>query len=78
MTRKLFRWAGRARHGDGHRRRRRSPPSSSDPGASRYCDSARYLGTVEAPGERAAEPAAIAQFELNQEQRRRLAVREQD
>jgi hypothetical protein len=35
---------------------------------------AQYLGTVEAPNEKAAEAAAVAEFELNQEQRRRLVV----
>jgi hypothetical protein len=39
---------------------------------------AHYLGTVEAPDERAAEAAAVAQFDLDEEQRKRLAVQEQD
>jgi hypothetical protein len=39
---------------------------------------AEYLGTVEAPDERAAEVAAVAQFNLGEEERKRLAVREQD
>jgi hypothetical protein len=34
---------------------------------------AHYLGTVEAPDERAAEAAAVAQFDLDEEQRKRLA-----
>jgi hypothetical protein len=34
----------------------------------------QYLGTVEAPNERAAEAAAVAEFELSDEQRRRLVV----
>jgi hypothetical protein len=38
---------------------------------------AHYLGHVQAPGERAAEAAAVAQFDLDQEERRRLAVREE-
>ena len=38
---------------------------------------AHYLGTVEAPDERTAEAAAVAQFDLDEEQRKRLAVREQ-
>ena len=38
---------------------------------------AQPLGTVEAPDERAAEAAAIEQFQLNDEQRKRLAVREE-
>jgi hypothetical protein len=38
---------------------------------------AQPLGTVEAPDERAAEVAAAAQFGLNDEQRKRLAVREE-
>ena len=37
---------------------------------------ARYLGTVEARDERTAEAAAVEQFDLSEEQRRRLAVRE--
>ena len=36
------------------------------------------LGVVEAPDEKAAEAAAVEQFGLDEEQRRRLAVREQD
>jgi hypothetical protein len=36
---------------------------------------AQYLGMVEAPDEKAAEAAAVAQFDLNDEQRKRLAVR---
>jgi hypothetical protein len=35
---------------------------------------AHYLGTVEAP----AEAVAVAQFDLDQEQRKRLVVRERD
>ena len=38
---------------------------------------AQYLGNVEAPDERSAEAAAAAQFELNDEQRKRVAVREE-
>ena len=38
---------------------------------------AHYLGNVQAPGERAAEAAAVAQFDLDQEERKRLAVREE-
>ena len=38
---------------------------------------AQPLGTVEAPDERSAEAAAAAQFGLNDEQRKRLAVREE-
>jgi hypothetical protein len=37
---------------------------------------AQYLGIVSAPDERTAEAAAIAQFNLDEEQRRRLVVRE--
>jgi hypothetical protein len=37
---------------------------------------AHYLGTVEAPDERAAEAAAVAQFDHDQEQRKRLVVLE--
>jgi hypothetical protein len=39
---------------------------------------AQYIGTVKAPDERTAEAAAVAQFKLDNEQRRRLAVREGD
>jgi hypothetical protein len=35
-----------------------------------------YLGTVEAPNEKAAEAAAVADFNLTDEQRRRLLVQE--
>jgi hypothetical protein len=34
----------------------------------------QYLGTVEAPNERAAEAAAVAEFDLSGDQRRRLVV----
>jgi hypothetical protein len=37
---------------------------------------AHYLGTVEASGEKAAEAAAVAQFDLSEEERKRLALRE--
>jgi hypothetical protein len=37
-----------------------------------------YLGTVEAPDERTAEAAAVAQFGLDDEQRRRLALRQEE
>jgi hypothetical protein len=36
----------------------------------------QYLGTVEAPSEEAAEAAAVAEFDLSDEQRRRLVVQE--
>ena len=39
---------------------------------------AQYLGEVEAPDERAAEAAAVARFELNDDQRKRVAVQEVD
>ena len=39
---------------------------------------AQPLGTVEAPDARAAEAAAVEQFQLSYEQRKRLAVREND
>jgi hypothetical protein len=38
----------------------------------------QYLGTVEAPNEKAAEVAAVADFDLSEEQRRRLVVSERD
>ena len=39
---------------------------------------AHHLGTVEAPDERAAEAAAVTQFGLDEEQRKRLVVQAQD
>jgi hypothetical protein len=36
----------------------------------------QYLGDVQAANERAAEAAAITQFKLSEEQRKRLVVRE--
>jgi hypothetical protein len=39
---------------------------------------AQYIGTVRAPDERTAEAAAVAQFGLDDEQRKRLAVRPDD
>jgi hypothetical protein len=39
---------------------------------------AHYLGTVEAPDERTAEAVAVAQFDLDQEQRKRLIEREEE
>jgi hypothetical protein len=38
----------------------------------------QYLGTVEAPNEKAAEAAAVAEFELSDEQRRRLVLQERN
>ena len=38
----------------------------------------QYLGTVEAPNDKAAEAAAVAEFDLSDEQRRRLVVRERN
>jgi len=38
---------------------------------------AHYLGVVCAPDEKSAEAAAIAEFKIGDEQRRRLIVREQ-
>jgi hypothetical protein len=38
----------------------------------------QYLGTVEAPNEKAAELAAVAEFDLSDEQRRRLVVEERN
>jgi hypothetical protein len=38
----------------------------------------QYLGTVEAPNEKAAEAAAEAEFDFTDEQRWRLVVRERD
>jgi hypothetical protein len=39
---------------------------------------AHYLGVVYAPDEKSAEAAAIAEFKIGDEQRRRLIVREQE
>ena len=36
----------------------------------------QYFGTVEAPNEKAAEAAAVAEFDLSDEQRRRLLLAE--
>jgi hypothetical protein len=36
----------------------------------------QYFGTVEAPSENAVEAVAVAQFDLHEGQRKRLAVRE--
>jgi hypothetical protein len=38
----------------------------------------QYLGTIEAPNENAAEATAVAEFDLSDEQRRRLVVSQQD
>jgi hypothetical protein len=38
----------------------------------------QYLGTVEAPDEKAAEAAAVAEFALSDEQRRRLVLQERN
>jgi hypothetical protein len=37
-----------------------------------------YLGDVQAPDERQAEAAAVTEFRLDDEQRKRLGVRERD
>jgi len=37
-----------------------------------------YLGVVYAPDEKSAEAAAIAEFKIGEDMRRRLIVREQD
>jgi hypothetical protein len=39
---------------------------------------AQYLGDVQAPDERAAETAAVAEFNLSDEQRKRLVVQERE
>jgi hypothetical protein len=39
---------------------------------------AQHLGVVYAPDEKSAEAAAIAEFKIGDEQRRRLVVREQE
>jgi hypothetical protein len=38
----------------------------------------QYLGTVEAANQKAAEAAAVAEFDLSDEQRRRLVVPERN
>jgi hypothetical protein len=38
----------------------------------------QYLGTVQAPNEKAAEAAAVAEFDLSDEQRLRLVVQERN
>jgi hypothetical protein len=38
----------------------------------------QYLGTVEARDQKAAEAAAVAEFDLSNEQRRRLVVQERN
>jgi hypothetical protein len=38
----------------------------------------QYLETVEAPNEKAAEAAAVAEFDLSDDQRRRLVVQERN
>jgi hypothetical protein len=38
----------------------------------------QYLGTVEGVNEKAAEAAAVAEFDLSDEQRRRLVLRERN
>ena len=38
----------------------------------------QYLGNVQAPDERAAEAAAVQQFNLSDTERKRLVVREQE
>jgi hypothetical protein len=38
----------------------------------------QYLGTVEAPNEKAAKAAAVAEFDLSAERRQRLVVSERD
>jgi hypothetical protein len=39
---------------------------------------AQHLGVVAAPNEKAAEAAAVTQFKLSDEQRKRLVVQERD
>ena len=39
---------------------------------------AQYLGAVDAPNEKAAEAVAVAEFNLSDEQRRRLVVQERN
>jgi hypothetical protein len=38
----------------------------------------QYLGTVEAPNQKAAEAVAVAEFDLSDQQRRRLVLSERD
>jgi hypothetical protein len=39
---------------------------------------AKHLGDVQAPEEKTAEAEAVAEFKLNEEQRKRLVVQERD
>jgi hypothetical protein len=39
---------------------------------------AQYIGDVHAPDQKSAEAAAITEFKLDQQQRRRIVVRERD
>jgi hypothetical protein len=67
-------------------RKNRLPPPAFDPEPAARLRSwrvsllrqrARYLGTIEARDEKTAEAAAVEQFGLDDDERRRLAVREQ-
>jgi hypothetical protein len=69
-------------HGVGMTPRRRAPkPTAAKPKAwhvSLMKARAHFLGIVYAPDQAAAEAAAVAEFKISEEQRRRLIVREQD
>jgi hypothetical protein len=61
--------------------KRASRPSREGDGPTVFahaCKRGQYLGTVDAPNEKAAEAAAVAEFDLSDEQRRQLVVRERN
>jgi hypothetical protein len=60
-------------------REKEAPAGKLEAGACRSSGSAgNILGTVEAPNEKAAEAAAVAEFDLSDEQRGRLVLQEWD
>jgi hypothetical protein len=61
----------------GHRRRRRRGEAAAWR-ASLMRSAQQLLGIVYAPDERSAEAAAVAEFKIGEEQRRRLIVRPND
>ena len=64
-------------HDDAERPVRR-PPRRARKSLGQLNIAGQYLGTVEAPNEKAAEAAALAEFDLSDEQRRRLVVKERN
>ena len=55
-----------------------SRSGSPGAGSSLIRKRAQYLGTIDAPNEKAAEAVAVAEFNLSDEQRRRLVVQERN